>query len=133
MCGAYNFAEGDLVVVSLPGTVLPGGMEITARRTYGHVSDGMICSARELGVGDDHAGILVLPAADGVQPGADAVPLLGLRDEVLELAVTPDRGYALSMRGVARETATALHKRAQTKGGPAHCCPGPSAFPQTTI
>ena len=61
ICGAANFAVGDLVVVALPGTVLPGGFTITARDTYGHVSDGMIASVRELGIGTDHAGILVLP------------------------------------------------------------------------
>ncbi|MHA3702495.1 phenylalanine--tRNA ligase subunit beta [Jatrophihabitans sp. YIM 134969] len=107
VCGARNFAVGDLVVVSLPGAVLPGGFAIAARKTYDHVSDGMICSARELGLGDDHDGIMVLPAETGA-PGDDALPMLGLDDDVLHLAVTPDRGYALSIRGLARETSTAL-------------------------
>ena len=111
VCGAHNFAVGDLVVVSLPGTVLPGGFAIAARKTYGHVSDGMICSARELGLGDDHAGIMVLhPDAEGGAepvPGADAADVLHLRDEVLDIAVTPDRGYCLSLRGLARESAQA--------------------------
>ena len=109
VCGALNFAVGDPVVVALPGATLPGGFHITARRTYGHVSDGMICSTRELGTGDDHTGILVLEPGlvRDAQPGADAVELLGLRDEVLDIAVTPDRSYALSMRGIAREAATA--------------------------
>jgi phenylalanyl-tRNA synthetase beta chain len=105
VCGALNFAVGDLVVVALPGTTLPGGFEITARKTYGHVSDGMICSARELGTGDDHTGILVLTGEHEI--GSDAAEPLGLRDEVLDIAVTPDRAYALSIRGIAREAATA--------------------------
>ena len=107
VCGALNFAVGDLVVVSLPGAVLPGGFAISARRTYGHVSDGMICSARELDTGDDASGIIVLPPDSGT-PGDDAIELLQLCDEVLDIAVTPDRGYCLSIRGVARETATAF-------------------------
>jgi phenylalanyl-tRNA synthetase beta chain len=109
VCGAHNFAAGDLVVVSLPGTVLPGGFEISARKTYGHVSDGMICSTRELGIGEDHDGILVLePELEAdVKPGDDAVPVLHLRDDVLEFEVNPDRAYALSIRGVAREAAIA--------------------------
>jgi phenylalanyl-tRNA synthetase beta chain len=105
VCGAHNFAAGDLVVVALPGAVLPGGFEISARKTYGHVSDGMICSVRELGIGDDHAGILVL---DRGAAGEDALDVLGLREAVLTIAVTPDRGYCLSVRGLAREAATAL-------------------------
>jgi phenylalanyl-tRNA synthetase beta chain len=107
VCGAHNFAEGDLVVVSLPGAVLPGGFAISARKTYGHVSDGMICSTKELGIGDDHGGILVLdPQLDpDLTPGSDAVELLGLRDDVIEFEINPDRAYALSLRGIAREAA----------------------------
>jgi phenylalanyl-tRNA synthetase beta chain len=107
VCGAHNFAVGDLVVVVLPGGVLPGGFEIGARKTYGHVSAGMICSARELGLGDDHEGIIVLPPGFG-EPGDDAVELLHLRDEVVEMEINPDRAYALSIRGVAREVALGL-------------------------
>jgi len=105
VCGARNFTAGDKVVVSLPGAVLPGGFAISARKTYGHVSDGMICSVRELGVGDDHTGILVIDPDASV--GSDAISGLGLRDDVLDIAVTPDRGYCLSIRGVAREAAIA--------------------------
>jgi phenylalanyl-tRNA synthetase beta chain len=107
VCGARNFAEGDLVVVALPGAVLPGGFEIAARKTYGRVSDGMICSTMELGIGDEHDGILVLPSATA-SPGDDAKVVLGLEDTVLDLTPTPDRGYALSIRGLARELATVL-------------------------
>jgi phenylalanyl-tRNA synthetase beta chain len=109
VCGASNFAVGDTVVVALPGAVLPGGFEIAARTTYDHVSDGMICSTRELGIGDDHSGILVLATGDdGHPPGTPAGPVVGLDDVVVELAITPDRGYALSMRGIARELGTGL-------------------------
>jgi len=111
ICGASNFAEGDLVVVALPGSVLAGGFEISARKTYGHTSDGMISSARELGIGADHAGILVLPEGTAV-PGDDARPLLGLApddpDDVIELNITPDRGYCFSVRGLGRELACSL-------------------------
>ncbi|HEX3204977.1 MAG TPA: phenylalanine--tRNA ligase subunit beta, partial [Propionibacteriaceae bacterium] len=107
VCGAHNFEVGDFVVVALPGAVLPGRFGISARRTYGHVSDGMICSAKELGLGDDHTGILVLDEPD-LEPGSDAAPVLHLREEVLDIAVTPDRGYCLSIRGIARESAQAL-------------------------
>ncbi|GAB3487896.1 phenylalanine--tRNA ligase subunit beta [Nocardiopsis coralliicola] len=107
VCGARNFAEGDLVAVALPGAVLPGGFAIGARKTYGRMSEGMICSASELELWEDHAGIIVLPAAAGA-PGDDAFTVLPLRDEVLDIAVTPDRGYALSIRGVARDAAAVL-------------------------
>jgi phenylalanyl-tRNA synthetase beta chain len=107
ICGAANFAAGDLVVVALPGAVLPGPFPISSRKTYGHVSDGMIASARELGLGSDHAGIMVLPPGTA-EPGDDALPLLGRDDAVLELAITPDRGYCFSVRGLARELAGSL-------------------------
>ncbi|NRQ32078.1 phenylalanine--tRNA ligase subunit beta [Nonomuraea sp. NN258] len=106
VCGASNFVVGDRVPVVLPGGVLPGGFEVGARKTYGRLSEGMICSERELGLGDDHNGIMVLPA--GTPIGTDVVELLGLRDDVIELEITPDVGYALSIRGVAREVATAF-------------------------
>lgn len=108
ICGAHNFVEGDLVVVSLPGTVLPAlGFEIAARKTYGHVSDGMICSSAELDLPGDASGIIVLDA-DSASPGDDAIALLGLSEEVLDLEVNPDRAYALSLRGVARDAAIAF-------------------------
>lgn len=106
VCGARNFSVGDKVVVVLPGAVLPGDFAIAARKTYGRTSHGMICSGDELGMGDDGThGIIVLPQE--YEPGTDAIELLELVDEVLDIAVTPDRGYCLSMRGVAREAATA--------------------------
>ncbi len=95
-------------MVALPGAELPGGFGIAARKTYGHVSDGMICSARELGLGEDHDGIIVLsqhlPGVE-VTPGQDALTLLGLAEETVEVNVTPDRGYCFSIRGIAREYA----------------------------
>ena len=106
ICGASNFVVGDLVVVALPGATLPGGFAITARKTYGRNSDGMICSAAELGLGADHSGILVLPPGTA-EPGADGAGLLGFDDVVFHLAITPDRGYCMSVRGLAREIACA--------------------------
>ncbi len=105
ICGAANFVVGDRVALALPGAVLPGGFEIGARKTYGRVSEGMICSASELAIGDDHSGILVLPADAPL--GTDFVSYAGLRDVVFDINVTPDKGYALSVRGVARELAIA--------------------------
>lgn len=106
VCGARNFAVGDKVVVVLPGATLPGGFSISARKTYGKTSHGMICSGDELGMGDDGShGIIVLPPETEV--GKDAIELLELVDEVLDIAVTANRGDCLSIRGVARETAIA--------------------------
>ncbi len=113
VCGAQNFAVGDLVPFAVPGAVLPGDFRIAARQTYGHTSDGMICSAAELGLPGDPSGILVLADRDlgldaGLELGRDVVAALGLRDIVLDVAVGYDRGYCLSMRGLAREVATAF-------------------------
>ena len=104
VCGARNFEVGDKVVVTLPGAVLPGGFEIAARKTYGHISDGMIASAKELSLSDDHDGILRLVIL-GLDPelGSDALELLGLNEAAAEVNVTPDRGYCFSIRGIARE------------------------------
>lgn len=111
VCGAHNFGPGDKVVVILPGGVLPGNFQIAARKTYGHVSAGMICSAAELGLPDDPStgsgqahGIVVVPA-DGPEPGTDAREFLGFGEEVIEFEINPDRAYALSLRGIAREAA----------------------------
>ena len=104
VCGARNFEVGDKVVVTLPGAVLPGDFKIAARSTYGHTSDGMIASGRELGLSDDHDGILLLKKL-GLDPevGTDALALLALNDSAAEVNVTPDRGYCFSIRGIARE------------------------------
>lgn len=104
VCGASNFEVGDKVVVCLPGSVLPGNFAIAARSTYGHISDGMMASAKELSLNDDHGGIIRLHEM-GLDPkvGTDAIALLNLSDSAAEINVTPDRGYCFSIRGVARE------------------------------
>ena len=108
ICGATNFAVGDLVVAALPGAVLPGDFAIGARETYGKTSNGMICSARELGISDEHAGIMVFAEYE-VTIGADAIEALQINDVIFDVAVNPDRGYALSIRGIAREVAASLN------------------------
>jgi phenylalanyl-tRNA synthetase beta chain len=127
VCGAPNFSVGDRVVVALPGAVLPGGFEIAARKTYGHVSDGMICSVRELGIGDEHDGILVLPPETPL--GAEASEVLGFGDEVLDIGPTPDRGYGMSVRGVARELAAAFGVPFVDPAGSSPAAPTDAAWP----
>lgn len=107
VCGAHNFAVGDHVVVALPGAVLAGGFAISSRKTYGHISDGMICSAAELGLPDDGSdGIIVL--GGDTEIGREAMPLLGADEVIFELEITPDMPHCLSIRGLARELAQAL-------------------------
>ena len=105
ICGARNFKVNDLVVVAVPGAVLPGNFAIAARETYGKVSDGMICSAKELGISDEHAGIIVLPEG---KVGSDAIKILEIEDVIFDVAINPDRGYAMSVRGLARELSASL-------------------------
>ena len=121
VCGASNFEVGDKVVVCLPGAVLPGDFAIAARKTYGHVSDGMMASARELGLSDDHAGIIRLHEM-GLDPkvGTDALELLQLNESAAEVNVTPDRGYCFSIRGIAREYAHATGSEYRDPVGNAH-------------
>ena len=107
ICGATNFVVGDMVLVALPGSVLPGNFEIAARETYGKTSNGMICSAKELDLSDDHAGIMVFDK-EQVSSKDDVREKLQLDDIIFDIAVNPDRGYALSIRGVAREIAGAF-------------------------
>jgi phenylalanyl-tRNA synthetase beta chain len=106
VCGARNFAPGDIVPWAAPGATLPGGVQVGRRQVRGEWSDGMLASARELGVFDDHSGILVLPPDTKV--GADLVEAVGLRDAVLDVKSAPNRGDTLSMRGIAREVAVLL-------------------------
>src|SRR6266511_3434072 len=106
VCGARNFAPGDVVPWAAPGAKLPGGIEVGRRQVRGEWSDGMLASARELGVFDDHSGILVLPPDTTV--GVDLVEAVGLRDAVLDVKSAPNRGDTLSMRGIAREVAVLL-------------------------
>lgn len=135
ICGAHNFDVDDYVVVSLPGAVLPGGFEISARKTYGHLSDGMICSARELELGDDHSGIIVLAHGDAQARekglpavGESVLDYLGVPGEVLEINITPDRGYCFAMRGVAREYA---HSTGRKFTDPALCGKAAESVPES--
>ncbi len=108
ICGATNFLVGDLVVVALPGAILPGNFAISARQTYGKTSDGMICSSRELALSEEHSGIIVVQHAEA-KIGDDATQTLDINDVIFDISVNPDRGYALSIRGLAREIAAALN------------------------
>src|SRR5919108_5184049 len=103
VCGAHNIAVGDCVPVALVGAVLPNGQKITAERVAGVMSEGMLCSAAELGFSDTSAGILILPST--ATPGASLANQLGLRDVALEVNVTPNRPDCLNIFGIARESA----------------------------
>lgn len=107
-CGASNMAAGDLVPLATIGTVMPGGMEIARRKMRGQESNGMLCSAREMELGDDHAGILILPA--DLEPGTPITEALGVHADVAyEFDALPNRPDTLSVLGVARDLAA--HQR----------------------
>jgi phenylalanyl-tRNA synthetase beta chain len=111
VCGAPNTAVGVRAAFAPPGARLPGGREVGIAKIRGVESHGMLCSERELGLGEEHeAGLLVL---DGARPGADLVSVLGLDDHVLEIEITPNRPDCLSVLGVARELAALTGRRLQ--------------------
>ncbi|HTO09792.1 MAG TPA: phenylalanine--tRNA ligase subunit beta [Myxococcota bacterium] len=101
VCGAPNVAQGQKVAVAQPGVTLPDGTKLKKSKIRGESSEGMICSARELGLSDDHAGILVLDAAAPV--GAPLSQVLQAGDTILDVEITPNRGDWVSMLGMARE------------------------------
>src|SRR5437868_2859285 len=101
VCGAQNYAKGDVVPMARPGARLPNGMEIRRAKLRGVESAGMLCSQRELGLSEDHAGLMILPPDARVGTPLDT--LLGLPDTILEINVTPNRPDALSHLGIARE------------------------------
>jgi phenylalanyl-tRNA synthetase beta chain len=103
VCGAWNFGAGATVAVVLPGATMPGGLVIEERKLRGEPSQGMILSERELEIGQDHAGIMVLD--DGLEPGTPLVDVLPLYDDVLDVEVTGNRSDLLSLYGIAREIA----------------------------
>ncbi|HYA68694.1 MAG TPA: phenylalanine--tRNA ligase subunit beta, partial [Acidimicrobiales bacterium] len=110
VCGAWNFETGDVVPFAPVGSVLPGGFEITRRKMKGVTSNGMLCSGRELGLSQDHEGILVLGSGDGFDVGGLFVDALGIRpDVVFDIAVEANRPDAWCVAGVARDLAAALH------------------------
>ena len=101
VCGAQNFEAGDKVAVALVGAVLPGDFKIKKSKLRGQTSNGMNCSARELGLGEDHEGIMILP--EDTPLGVDFAQYMGLADRVLDLEITPNRPDCLSVEGMARE------------------------------
>jgi phenylalanyl-tRNA synthetase beta chain len=109
VCGAWNFEVGDLVPLAPVGAVLPGGFTLTKRKMKGVVSNGMLCSGRELRVSEDHEGILRLNDVDGAAPGMPLTRVLGIEpDVVFDVAVEANRPDAWSMVGVARDLAARM-------------------------
>lgn len=106
VCGAKNFVPGDKVPVALPGASVVGHSKFEARKIRGELSDGMLCSAAELGLSDDHSGILILPA--DAQLGEDVRGVVGLDETVFELEISPNRPDVMSLIGVAREAAASV-------------------------
>lgn len=108
VCGAPNVREGILVPLATVGAVIPGGYTIKLTKIRGEVSEGMLCSEEELGIGSDNTGIMILPA--DLKPGTPLDQALDLNDVVLDIGVTPNRSDCLSMIGIAREVAAITGK-----------------------
>jgi phenylalanyl-tRNA synthetase beta chain len=126
VCGAQNYAAGDVVPFARVGAVLPGGQKITAAKLRGVESFGMLCSARELGLSDDHSGLLLLPR--DTKLGAPMEALLGLPDAILDVNVAPNRPDALSHLGLARELAALLGVPLRHPQPPREAAPGAQAL-----
>jgi phenylalanyl-tRNA synthetase beta chain len=126
ICGAWNFDSGAYVAVARPGAVLPGGFEIGQRTIRGVDSNGMICSDRELGLGDDHSGILVLDGEPKL--GTEFSELVELPDVVFDLTVTPNRPDAMSLRGIARDLGAYLDIEHRTPERVLKTVPGPTGI-----
>ena len=125
VCGASNFAVGDLVALAPVGAVLPGGFAIKARKMKGAPSNGMLCSGRELGLSDDHEGILRLNDVAGAAPGRPLVEALGIESDVIfDIAVEANRPDAWSIAGVARDLAARLGLAFAVPDVPAAAGPG---------
>src|SRR5438445_2375084 len=103
VCGAWNFGAGATVAVALPGAVLADGAQLERRKVRGELSDGMILAEDEVGLGEDHSGIMLLP--DGLEPGTPLVDVLPLVEDVLHVEATGNRPDLLSVYGIAREIA----------------------------
>ena len=108
LCGAQNLSVGDCVPLAVPGTALPGGKVIEASTVHGILSEGMLCSERELALSEDHLGIMKLPSE--TSPGLELVEALALEDDVLDIEITPNRPDCLSVLGIAREIAAKTHR-----------------------
>lgn len=126
ICGAWNFTEGAYVAVARPGSVLPGGLEIGRRTIRGVESNGMICSESELGLGEDHSGILVLDARPAL--GSAFVDLVELPDVVFDLSITNNRPDAMSLLGLARDLAAHYEIGYQVPERPLTSVPGSTAI-----
>ncbi len=123
VCGAWNFAEGDVILHAPPGATIPGGMTLEARKLRGILSNGMILSARELEIADDHTGIMVLPSDTAL--GVDAHELFPLGEPVIDVAVQADRGDHHSILGVARDLAAILGRELREPDTPSPSGEGP--------
>lgn len=109
VCGAPNLQSGAKGAVALPGTVLPEGTRVRAAEIRGILSQGMLLSEKELGISDDHSGIIILPSS--LKLGSKVAPLYELDDHIFEFEITPNRPDLLSIIGIAREVSTITNGR----------------------